>query len=138
MRNNNSNLDAETELVKEVYATLNRNDIPAALKLFDPQILRIEYLGPPPARTVRGLEEMQAHLIQGRDTWAEGGCTPEEFITKKNKIIALVYVRVRLKNNTEWLEGRVADAYAFKNGKITEMHTFPEKQQALDWAGIKS
>ena len=31
-------LAAETEALREAYAALNRNDIPAAVKAFDPQI----------------------------------------------------------------------------------------------------
>lgn len=49
--NQSSNLGTETEALREVYAAINRNDIPAVLKFFDPQIERIEFEGFPSAGT---------------------------------------------------------------------------------------
>jgi hypothetical protein len=76
-------LAAETEALREAYAALNRNDIPATIKV-------------------------------------------------------LVYVRVRLKHETEWREGRQADVYTFRNGKAIQMRVFADRQQALEWAGVKA
>jgi ketosteroid isomerase-like protein len=127
----------ETEILKEVYAAINRNDIPAALKNFDPQIERIEPEGFATGGTYRGLAEVKAHLSQGRGTWAEGTCEPEEFIAAGDKVVVFLYVHVRLKNKTEWIEGRFADGFIFRNDMIIQMRTFAERQEALDWAGFK-
>lgn len=126
----------QIEIIKEVYAAINRYDIPGALKFFHPDILRTEPDFPPP-NIYRGLDEMKAHLIKGRDSWAEGGCDPERFLMAGDKVIVFLQVRVRLKNKVEWIEGRLADGFAFQNGKIIEMHTFTENKKALEWAGIK-
>jgi hypothetical protein len=75
--NQNSNLEAEIEAVREIYAALNRNDIPAVLKFFDSQIERIEFEGLPFAGRFRGYEEVKAHFSGGRENWAEGSCQPE-------------------------------------------------------------
>ena len=48
-----------------------------------------------------------------------------------------VHVRVRLKEATDWLEGRIADGFAFRNGRIVEFRSFLERAEALKWAGIK-
>jgi ketosteroid isomerase-like protein len=132
-----SNLSAETETLKEVYAAINRNDIPAAVKFFDPQIERIEPEGFPAASGIHGLAGVQAHFSQGRETWAEGSCNPEQFIVAGNRIIVLIHVRVKLKVTMEWIEGRLADVFTFRDGKIIQMRTFAERQQALEWTGIK-
>lgn len=134
--NQESNLSTETEALKEVYAAINRNDIPAALTFFDPQIERIEPEGFPSAGTYRGHAEVKAHLSQGRGTWAEGSCEPEQFIAAGDKIVVFLYVRVRLKNRQEWIEGRFADGFIFRNGKVIQMRTFAEREQALEWAGV--
>ncbi|MBX3021783.1 MAG: nuclear transport factor 2 family protein [Bdellovibrionales bacterium] len=136
LKNQSSNLTAEIETLKEVYAAINRNDIPAALKFFDPQIERIEPAGFPSAGTYRGHAEMKAHLSQGRETWAEGGCDPERFVAAGDKVVVFLHVRVRLKDNLEWVEGRFADAFTFRDGKVIEMRTFAQRQQALEWAGV--
>ncbi|MEQ1515316.1 MAG: nuclear transport factor 2 family protein [Usitatibacteraceae bacterium] len=129
---------ADIEVVKEIYAAINRNDVPAAIKFFDPQIERIEPPGFPSAGTYRGHAEVMAHLSKGRNTWAEGTCEPERFIVAADKIVAFVHVHVRLKDHTEWIDARFADGYIFRNGQATQMRTFGERQEALDWAGAKA
>jgi len=135
--NQSSNLASETEALKEVYAAINRNDIAAALKFFDPQIERIEPEGFPSAGTYRGHAEVKAHLSQGRETWAEGSCEPERFLVAGDKIVVFLHVRVKLKSGPEWIEGRFADGFTFRNGKVIQMRTFNQRQQALEWAGVK-
>ena len=124
----------EIETLKELYAAINRNDIPAVLNLFDPQIVRIEFEGSPSGGTYRGLGEIKAHFDQARGTWAEGSCEPEKFVTAGDKTIVFVHVHVRLKDKTEWIDGRVADAFTFKNSKVIEMRSFFENAEALKWA----
>ncbi|HXH31106.1 MAG TPA: nuclear transport factor 2 family protein [Bacteriovoracaceae bacterium] len=131
-----SNLTTETETLRKVYVAINRNDIPAALKFFDPQIERIEPLGFPSAEVYCGHAEVEAHLSLGRGTWAEGSCEPERFIVAGDKVKVFLHVRVRLKKNMEWVEGRFADGFTFRKGKVIQMRTFAERQQALEWAGV--
>lgn len=133
-----SQSEKDIECVREFYSTLNRNDLPAALACFDPQILRVEWEGLPTEGTFRGLKEMKAHMEKGRGSWAEGSCEPQKFIVAGDKIVVFVFVRVRLKDKTDWLEGRVADAFTLRNGKIIEFRSFTENQKALDWAGVKT
>jgi len=127
----------ETETLKRVYAALNRNDIPAMLQAFDAQIERIEPADFPAGGTYHGLAALQAHLSKARETWAEGSCEPERFIVASDKIIVFVHVRVRLKHETEFREGSLADVFTFRNGKATQFRTFGDRQQALEWAGVK-
>ena len=129
-------LAAETAALKESYAALNRNDVPATVSAYDPQIERIEFAEQPEGRTYRGLVEVTAHFVQARGTWAEGSCEPERFIVAGDKVIVFVYVRVRLKHETEWREGRLADVYTFRNGKAIQYRSFLDRRQALEWAGV--
>jgi ketosteroid isomerase-like protein len=134
----NFKLTPEGQVVKDVFAAINRNDIPVAMAFFDPQIVRIEPEGFATEGTYRGLAEVSAHLSKGRGTWAEGSCEPEQLIVAGDKIVALLYVRVKLKDRSDWIEGRFADVFTFRAGKVIEMRTFAERQQALEWAGAKS
>jgi ketosteroid isomerase-like protein len=126
------------EVVKEIYAAINRNDILAALKFFDPEIERIEPPDFPAAGTYRGHAELMAHLSKGRNSWAEGGCEIEQFMVAGDKIVVFVRARVRLKDHTEWIDGRFADVFTFRNGRAVQMRSFGERQEALDWAGARS
>ena len=133
-----SSLVAETEALREAYAALNRNDIPAMVKAFDPQIEWIEPAHYPGGGTHHGLAEVMANLSQGRGNWAEGSCEPEQFIAAGDKLVVYVYVHVRLKDNTDWIEARLADVYTFLNGKAMQMRHFPDRRQALEWAGVNA
>jgi len=130
-------LAAETEAISEAYAALNRNDINGFIRDFDPQIERIEFEGLPTAGTYRGLEAVKEHVANGRSTWAEGSCEPEQFIVAGDKVVVLTHVRVRLKGHTDWLEGRTGDVFTFRNGKVIQFRTFADAQQALEWAGAE-
>ena len=124
-------LAAETETLRDAYAALNRNDIPAMVDAFDPQIEWTE-----PAGTYRGRAAVQAHLSRARGTWAEGRCEPERFVAAGDKIVVFVHVRARLQHEAEWREGRLADVYTFRDGKAIQMRSFPDRRQALEWAGV--
>src|SRR5687767_15002400 len=117
-------LAAETEALREAYAALNRNDIPGFVKIFDPQIERIEPADFPMAGTYRGLAAVTEHVTKGRGTWAEGSCEPERFIAAGDKIVVIARVHVRLKTETEWREGRTGDVFTFRNGKAIQFRTF--------------
>ena len=127
-------LAAETEALREAYAALNRNDIPAMVRAFDPQIEWTEPADYPTGGTYHGLAAVTSHLSESRATWAEGSCEPEEFIVAGDKVVVFVHVRARLKQETEWREARLADVYTFRNGKATQLRAFADRRKALEWA----
>jgi uncharacterized protein len=131
-----SAVTAETEALRETYAALNRNDIPAAVNAFDPQIVYTEPDHYPEGGTHHGLAAVTALLSRARATWAEGGCEPERFIVAGDKIVVFVHVRVRLKDHTEWIDARLADAFTFRNGKAIQWRHFSDKREAVEWAGV--
>ena len=131
-------MEAQIDAIKSAYAALNRGEIEGFVKDFDPQIERVEFEGSPMAGTYHGIEAVIAHVAQGRSTWAEGSCEPERFVTAGDKIVVSCHVRVRLKDQTDWLEGRTADVYTFRNGKVIEFRTFADENEALEWAGVIS
>jgi ketosteroid isomerase-like protein len=128
--------DSEIEALKQTYAAINRNDIPAALEAFDPRMEWIEPPDYPGAGTYRGHAEVMANISKGRNTWAEGGCELERFIVAGDKIVVFVRARVRLKGQSEWMDGRFADVYTFRDGKAVQMRSFGERVEALVWAGV--
>jgi ketosteroid isomerase-like protein len=130
-------MSARMEAVKRFFAALNRNDMQALTQDLDPEIVRIEPEGFPAAGTYRGVAEVQEHVTKGRATWAEGTCEPEKLLENGDKVVAYVHVRVRLKASGEWVEGRLADGFEFRNGKVIRYLTFGEQTEALKWAGIK-
>ncbi len=133
----NASLETETEGLRQAYAALNRGDIDGFVKDFDPQIERVEFEGSPMAGAFHGIDDVKAHVAHGRSTWAEGTCEPQRFITSGDKVVVSCHVRVRLKDQTDWLEGRTTDVFTWRHGKVTEFRTFADEQQAVEWAGAE-
>jgi len=129
-------MSPEVDALKHFFAAVNRNDMRAITRDFDPRIVRVELEGLPTGGTYRGIAEVQEHVRKGRGTWAEGSCEPEKFLIKGEKVVVYLYAWVRLKDATDWTGGRFADGFVFRDGKITEYRSFGERAQALEWAGI--
>ena len=130
-------MSAEIAALERFFAAINRNDMQAITKDFDPEIVRIEPAGFPTAGTYRGIAEVQAHVARGRGTWAEGSCEPEKFLVNGDKVVVYLHARVRMKDSSEWVGGRFADGFVFRDGKIVQYLTFWERAEALEWAGIE-
>ena len=129
-------MNANIEVLTQFFAAINRNDMDAITRDFDPTIVRIEPEGFPSAGTYRGIAEVQEHVRKGRVTWAEGTCEPERFLVNGDKVVVYLHAWVRLNGKTEWTGGRFADGFVLRNGKIAEYLSFGERQDALSWAGI--
>lgn len=130
-------MNPEVDALTHFYAAVNRNDMQALVRDFDPEIVRIEPEGFPTAGTYRGITEVREHVRRGRGTWAEGSCDPEKFLVNGDKAVVYLHAWVRLHGATEWTGGRFADGFVFRNGKITEYYSFGERAEALAWAGIE-
>lgn len=129
--------DRDEITLKELYGAINRNDIPSAMQYFDEKIQRTEVEGFPIAGSFRGLSELESYLIQARDSWASGSCEPDSFLASGDRIIAFLYVHIHLKDHKESFVARTADVFTFKAGKITEMRSFLNRQDALEWVGVE-
>lgn len=123
-------------MLQQFFAAINRNDLQAVIKDFDPEIVRTEPTGFETAGTYRGIADVQEHISKGRGTWAEGSCDPEGFFENGDKVVVYLHARVRLKESNEWIGGRFADGFVFRDGRIAEYHTFWERKDAMEWAGI--
>ena len=130
-------MNPEVDAAKHFYAAVNRNDMQAITRDFDPRIVRIEPEGFPTAGTYRGIAAVQEHVRTGRGTWAEGSCNPEKFLTNGEKVVVYLHAWVRLKGATDWTGGRFADGFVFRDGRISEYRSFGERAQALEWAGMQ-
>ena len=130
-------MSIQIEALEELFAAINRNDMQGMTKDFDPQIVRVEPEGFPTAGTYRGIAEVREHVTKGRGTWAEGTCEPEKFLVNGDKVVVYLHARVRLKGSADWVGGRFADGFVFRNGKITQYLSFGEREDALEWAGIE-
>lgn len=123
----------EITALREIYAALNAGDVDGFVANFDPQIERVEWPESPSMRSFHGIDAVKVHVSDGRGTWAEGGCHPERFMVAGDKIVVLVHVHVRLKEQIEFLDGRVADVFTWRDGKIVQFYSFTDEKAALEF-----
>lgn len=89
------------------------------------------------ARHHRGIDDVQQHVRETRGKWAEGTCDPEKFLENGAKAVVYLHARVRLHDSPEWIDGRFADGFVFRDERILEWRTFTSRAEALRWAGIE-
>ena len=126
-------LTAEENILRAAYAALNRGDVAGFVRGFDPQVERVELFS---GECYHGLAAVTEHVARGRGTWAEGECHPQRFLVAGDRVVVLVDVRVRLKNEKDWRTGRLADVFTFRDGRIIEFRSFGDEREGLEWAGV--
>jgi ketosteroid isomerase-like protein len=129
-------MSQQTDAAERFYAAINRNDLDAITADFDPDIVRTEPPDFPTAGTYRGVAAVEANVRKGRGTWAEGRCDPEGYFENGDRVVVYLHAHVRLHNATEWIGGRFADGFVFRDGRIVEYHSFGERADAMRWAGL--
>lgn len=129
-------MKTQVRALESFFAAINRNDIDSSVADFHPEIVRVEPEGYATAGTHRGIPALREHIAKGRGSWAEGSCDPEKFLVNGDKVVVYLHARVRLKDASEWIDGRFADGFLFRDGKIAEYRTFWERKEATEWAGI--
>lgn len=126
-------MDNNVAKVKAVYDAINRGDMDAVVADLDDSIVWIEPDYYPIGGTHRGRAAVRAHMEEARATWAEGACSPTDFVVFGGRIVVLAHVHVRLKT-AQCSDGDIGDVYTFRDGKVIEMRHFPEPDDALAWA----
>lgn len=130
-------MSTETDILEHLFAAINRNDMESVARDFHPDIVRIEPEGFATFGTYRGIDAVREHIRQGRGSWAEGRCEPEEFFTCADKLVVYLHARVRKHASSDWIDGRFADGFVFRDGRIIEYRTFWARAEAMKWAGIE-
>lgn len=124
-------MNDQTEYINGIYAALSRGDADGFVEAFAADVERVEHFDT--VRSYRGIDDVRAHVVEGRSTWAEGACEPEQFTVVGDSIVVSTHVRVRLRDQTDWIDGHAADVFTFREGKVVRFHTFFDEEQALAW-----
>jgi len=123
------------ELVRAVYEAFNRRDWDAAFRDADSDFEFTIQRGPH-AGTHRGREKVQ-ELIQDQasafDLWV---IEPEEFFERDDLVVAFVKFRLRPKGSSAEFEIRIGNLWTIRNGKGVSLRGFPQREAALEAAGL--
>jgi ketosteroid isomerase-like protein len=121
--------------LRAAYAAFNRGDIEAAVRSLDTNVEWLEPAEFPGGGVYHGIDGAKRYLAQSRANAAELISEPEQFIPFGDRIIVFVHARVRPRENDGWQDVKLADVYTFRDGKVTQMRAFANRDEALRWSG---
>jgi len=123
--------------LRAAYTAFNHGDIDGAVAMLDPNVKWSEPAEFPGGGVYNGVESVKHYLAQSRAGAAEVISEPERFLPAGDMIIVFVKARVLPKQSNSWREIRLADVYTFHGSRVTQMHAFAHREDALRWAGVQ-
>lgn len=127
----------DVQTLREGYEDFNRQDIPAVLERFDPQIEWNEPGGGrAPAGTFRGpqniAEQVFSHIPENFD---ELRPEPEQFIDSGEHVVVIGHFRGKAKSGAA-VDAPFAHVWRIRNGKMVQFHNHVAVDEwARAWGG---
>jgi uncharacterized protein len=124
------------ELLKRGYEAFNRRDLDAVFDLLDPDIEFVTDERVPFAGTYRGHEEMRRLLRDQEEVFGQLTMEPYEFFETGDRVVAFVRQRARGQASGAEVEITIGHLWTIRNGKAVRWQGFPEREKALEAAGL--
>jgi ketosteroid isomerase-like protein len=125
------------EAIRSGYDAVNRGDQEAFFQFLDPAI---EWKAPdrtPFAGTYHGHEAVREFLDSYLEAFDDLHLEPEEFFDADDRIVVFVRESARGKGSGVEVQIRVGHLWTMREGKAVGFEYFPEREKALDAAGLK-
>ncbi len=120
------------EIVRQCYAALARRDWDGLWRYAHPDFelhTQLQGFYPGPDETQRFVEDRLAAF----ESWET---QPEEFFESDDQVVVFVIQRARPKGSSAEITIKVADVWTLTGGKVLLLETFPQREQALEAAGL--
>jgi ketosteroid isomerase-like protein len=124
------------ELIRRGYEAFNRGDLEAVFAQLDPEIEWITAPRTPFAGTYRGPDEVRRLLRDQREAFGEMTMEPYELFENGDKVVAFVRQRATGHASGAEIEIVVGHMWTVRDGKAVRFEGFPEREKALDAAGL--
>jgi ketosteroid isomerase-like protein len=85
---------------------------------------------------LRGVTEVRAWFTDQQETVGDLSIEVEELIGAEALIVALIRLRIRPHGADADLELRIAHLWTLRDGKLIRCEVFPEREKALEAAGL--
>jgi ketosteroid isomerase-like protein len=127
--------EENVEIVRSFYEAFNRRDWDAAFRDLAPDG---ELTTPPGPRggTYRGREECQGYMEGWITAFEVMTVEPEEIFECGDEVVVFVRVGAQPKGSSAEIEIRNGHVWTIRNGKAQSMRIFPERERALEAAGL--
>lgn len=125
------------DIVMTGYEAFNRGDVDAALAVLHPEIEWHTYIVPGPGGgTYRGHDGVRELWSDARRVFGEFKNIPERLFEQGDRIVAFVRVEGVGRESGAPVEARIAHLYTFRDGKVSCVESFEDREEALRVAGI--
>ena len=127
---------AEIETLRTGYEAFNRGDWNALFELGPPDFeLQTAERAISPG-TYRGRDEARRFFEDLFEPFEEVVVEPQKFVESGNLIVVLVVVRSRPIGSSAVVENRIGHLWTIRDGQIVRLQVFPEREKALEAAGL--
>ncbi len=124
------------ETVRRIYDAFGEGDIARAVEEGEPDFEWIppeqDIQGP-----VRGLEGLRRFLEDQKEAFEDLRVEAEELKDHGDKVLALIRVRGRGRASGVEIDIRAANLWTFRGGRLIRGQVFPEREKALEAAGLE-
>jgi len=125
------------EVVRSIYAAINRGDWDAAMLLVDADF-EITIQRGPNAGTHRGRDLIQTILKDQRTAFDEWIVEPEQVFESGDQVVVVVKSLLRPKGTDAGFETRNGHIWTVRDGVALSLRGFPNPDDALESAGISA
>ena len=125
------------DLVRAGYEAFNRGDVEGALAVLHPDIVWHTYIVPGPGGgTYHGHDGVRELWSDARRIFGDFRNVPEELFESGDRVVAFVTVEGVGHQSGAPVEARIAHLYDFREGKVSCVESFEDRDEALRRAGI--
>jgi ketosteroid isomerase-like protein len=126
------------ETLRLAYEAISRGDWDAAFEAVEPDFEFVPPNRSPDSAPVRGAQLAKAWLADQQQTVGDLSVEVEELVEAEELIVALIRLRIRPHGADADLELRIAHLWTLRDGKLIRCEVFPEREKALEAAGLST
>jgi ketosteroid isomerase-like protein len=120
------------EIIERFYDCLTRRDWEAMWRDFDPDfVLDTELQG-----SYRGRDECQAFAEDQISAFESSTAEPVKVFEGGDHVAVFVKIRSQPKGSSAEIEALIGHLFTLRNGLIVRLQTFPQREKALEAAGL--
>ena len=89
------------------------------------------------AGSYRGPDEAQRFIEDRFAAFESFTAEPVEYFEGDDQVVVFVTQRAQPKGSSAVIEIKTGDVWTFRNGKVLTLETFPQREKALEAAGLR-
>jgi ketosteroid isomerase-like protein len=126
------------EVVRELAAALNADDVQGLARLMDPEIVQYGTRGGvDQGRVIRGREAVLAYWDEIGEAWESQTFEPQDVLEGDGVVVALWHETAQIRESDLEVESNTASLIKVRDGRVVEMRGYMDPDEALRAAGLK-